>query len=92
MSIDMKGDFIEFKKSDDITIDVPVIILNSFYEDYTPTGSKYEFLTEFKNAEQVVLDYWKPGYDKEEVCRSIREYLPDVEIYAVEDEHLVKCQ
>ena len=92
MSIDMKGDFIEFKKSDDITIDVPVIILNSFYEDYTPTGSKYEFLTEFKNAEQVVLDYWEPGYDKEEVCRSIREYLPDVEIYAVEDEHLVKCQ
>ena len=92
MFIDMERVDTKFLKDSDIATDIPVIYLNCWNNQYTPKAEAYEFLSKFKNTEQVIFDYWEPGYDKEEVCRSIREYLPDVEIYAVEDKHLVKCQ
>lgn len=92
MLINMEGADAEILKNSDVVTDIPVIRLKCWNNQYTPKALAYEFLSEFKNTEQVILDYWEPGYDKDEVCRSIREYLPNVEIYAVEDKHLVKCQ
>ena len=82
----------EISNSDNIEIDVPVVIMQS---DYEPGEEKYAFLNEFKNAEQVIIDYHKVEYNQEKACEYIRKYLPDVEIYSVvvvdNECHLEKC-
>lgn len=94
MYIDMQSATDEIQESDSIKIDVPVIILHSG-ESYIPEGKAYAFLKEFNYPEQVILDFWEEGYNRDKTCKDIRDYLPDVEIYAVTyssgGENLEKC-
>ena len=82
-------------KEKNIEIDVPVIILLST-NSQEPNGRAFGFLKEFKKAEQVIMDFRGIDYNKDEICADIREYLPNVEIYAVESNdgkyHLEKCR
>ena len=74
----------EIEKNDDIKIDVPVVIL-----DFNGIKSvKYDFLDEFLNAEQVIINHYDHDgtyfdYDKEAECQLIKQHLPNVKIYNV---------
>ena len=51
-----------------------------------PHAEMYEFLSEFKNAEQIILYYCDTDnnllvFDKNETCKYIKNILPNVEIY-----------
>ena len=94
MIIDVEGANTETMKSDEIIIDVPVIIMEC---SYIPARDKYDFLSEFQNAEQVVMDFGEMNSkDKSEVCEYIREQVSGVEIYNTINEkyqdHLEKCE
>ncbi len=95
--IDMDFAHTEIKANTELEIDIPVIILQCHDNSYTPRGSIYEFLGEYKNAEDIILEYYQsPDFDKEEICKEIHAYLPDVEIYTAETDngqhYLNKCQ
>jgi len=94
MSIDMNRADIELKENS-MLIDVPVIIMKSHNDSYVPQGRVFEFLRDYKNAEQVIMDFW-PEHDKNKICNEIHEYLPDVEVYDVVhvtgQDYLEKCQ
>ena len=95
--LDMGYSSTELDASSDIELDVPVVIMKCHNDKYSPRGGSYEFLSEFKHAEQVIIDYFEsPDYNKDEICKEIREYLPNVEIYAVESNdgkyQLEKCR
>lgn len=97
MSIDMEFANTELEASNDLEINIPVIILQCHDNSYTPRDKIYEFLSEFKNAEKIILDYYQsPDFDKKEICNEIHKYLPNVEIYTAESEdgqhYLEKCQ
>ena len=96
MCVDLMDNYYEQSRSDDIEIDVPVVILEVYSEKYTPSGVSFEFLTEFKKSEQVILKFRKTDYDREKVCKEIKTYLPEVEIYEVVNyddvRHLEKLQ
>ena len=64
-----------------IEINVPVIILLA--DSYAPSGSELTFLNKFKNAEQVIMDFRSMDYDKSEICKEIKEYQSNVEVYSV---------
>ncbi|WP_026515200.1 hypothetical protein [Butyrivibrio sp. LB2008] len=64
-----------------VEIDVPVIILLA--DSYAPGGSSLAFLNKFKNAEQVIMDFRSVDYDKGEICKEIKEYSPNIEVYSV---------
>ncbi|RKM56530.1 hypothetical protein D6853_07010 [Butyrivibrio sp. X503] len=95
MCIKMDSVEVEVEGSEDIQIDVPIVILQSHSDSYTPKGKMYAFLKEVNNPKQIIIDYWEEGYDLNEVCKDIREYVPDVEIYKVihvkGKDHLEKC-
>ncbi len=82
MLVDMLMAEVELEKSDEVIIEVPVIIMECRNEEYTPEKTSYEFLSGIKNIEQIVLDFWEPEYDKKYgVYDSIRAYVPNVELY-----------
>ncbi|AOZ97288.1 hypothetical protein [Butyrivibrio hungatei] len=91
MCIDLNRATIEMKVSDSIEMDIPVIIL-MYDNQETPGEAGYAFLTEFKKAEQIIVDYIVPNYDKNEVAGIIHKYLPNVEIYFVGPEGLEKYE
>lgn len=94
MCIDMKRADIELEENQ-IPIDVPVIIMKSHDESYIPSGRVFAFLKDYKNAKQVIMDFWSE-HDKDDLSKEIHEYLPDVEIYDVihvtGQDYLEKCQ
>lgn len=94
MYMDIVSANTEKQESGDIVIDVPVIILGNDFINL-PQESDYSFLSECKSAEQVIIDFHNVEYDKEEISKNIRKYLPNVEILAVEfssgEDHLEKC-
>ena len=69
---------VEVEPDEDIHFDIPVIILSC---NYVPSTEEYAFLTEFDKAEQVIFSFEDDDYDREEVCKAIRKYLPEVNIY-----------
>lgn len=83
----------ELEPTDDIHFCVPVVILGC---DYVPSNEEYAFLTEFDKAEQIIFSYEDDNYDKDEVGKAIKAYLPNVEIYESvydgEHSHLQKIQ
>ncbi len=84
MWIDIDNSINEVNKSDDIKLDIPVIIL-----DFDGVKSvEYDFLDEFTNAEQIIIFHCDSSgslvdYDKEAECQLIKQHLPNVEIYNV---------
>ena len=74
-----------------IDMDIPVLILN-YNDQGMPDKEKYIFLNDYKNVEQVIINYGASDHDINEVCEQIQEYVPDAEIYAVEGDHIVKCR
>ena len=97
MCIDMEFAHAELKVGNGLGMDIPVVIMRCYDNSYTPRGTMYEFLSEYKNTEKVILDYFQsPDYDKEEICKEIHKYLSDVDIYTVEfadgEHYLEKCQ
>jgi hypothetical protein len=95
MNIEMDPGNTEIEYSDEVEINVPVVILRNFYINL-PSESDYAFLKECKNAEQIIIDFQNVEYDANEVSKSIKKYLPDVEVYDVvtadKQEHLEKIQ
>ena len=73
-----------------LEIDVPVVILQ-FDNPYPPTDPFYDFLSDCKNVEQVIIEYTNMEYDVDEACESIRKRLPEAEIYIAQFDHLEKC-
>lgn len=76
-------------ENDNIASDIPVIFLCSDRQEepYADTADTYEFLSEFKNAEQVILEYRDQDdnlldFDEEQTCEYIKKILPNVEIYS----------
>ena len=65
-----------------IEIDIPVIILLS-NNSPAPSGDSLEFLKEYKNAEQVIMDFRSIDYNKDEISEYIKKYQPNVEVYSV---------
>ncbi|SHN50924.1 hypothetical protein SAMN02745247_00609 [Butyrivibrio hungatei DSM 14810] len=91
MFIDLNAAAMELEVTDNLEINVPVLIF--YYKNSSLPGDKgYELLTEFKNLEQVVIDYHVPNYAIRDVAESIRRYQPDVEIYFVDGNDLVKYE
>ncbi|SFV04681.1 hypothetical protein, partial [Butyrivibrio sp. INlla21] len=81
MTINIRGADTETLPIDEIIIDIPVIVMKC---SYAPSKDKYSFLSEFKNAEQVIFDFGElSSNDKTKVCDIIHSYLADVEIYTV---------
>ena len=95
MNIEMDPGNTEIEYSDEVEINVPVVILRNFYINL-PSESDYTFLKECKNAEQIIIDFQNVEYDANEVSKSIKKYLPDVEVYDVvtsdKQDHLEKVQ
>ena len=95
MNIEMNPGNTEIEYSDEVEINVPVVILRNFYINL-PSESDYTFLKECKNAEQIIIDFQNVEYDANEVSKSIKKYLPNVEVYDVvtadKQEHLEKIQ
>ncbi len=91
----------ELIENDNIRLDMSVIKLE-YTGECPPADSYYEFLTEYKNAQKIILEYRNDknnliNYDKAEVYEKIKKYLPDVEVYSVvlgneKEEHLEKLQ
>jgi len=85
MWIDLNDAFTEIneiERNDAITIDVPVVVLDG------PRAIKYDFLDEFINAEQVIINHYNYegtfyNFDKDATCQAIKQHLPNVEIYNV---------
>ena len=94
LTLDMKWQRLEIEENK-IEIDVPVIIMQSNDESYVPRGQVFEFLKDYKSAKQVIMDFVSE-HDKDEICKEIHEYLPDVEVYDVVhvtgQDYLEKCQ
>ncbi len=80
MYIDVRNDNTETEASDEIQIDVPIVILASHDNSYTPKGEAYAFLKEFPNIRHVVIDFWEPEYDKQEIFETISDYAPGAQI------------
>ena len=85
MTIDLNDATCEKDKDDNIALDIPVISLG-YKGMEAPHAEMYEFLSEFKNAEQIILCYCDTDnnllvFDKSETCRYIKNILPNVEIY-----------
>ena len=80
-----RSDFTDYGKE----LDIPVVILQnmnySFKDAYrfTPDSSYLEFLKDFDNLEQVVIDFYNVDYDIDDICEKIHENVPGVEIYEV---------
>lgn len=73
-------------EDDNIALDIPVISLEGVGPE-APTADTYEFLSEFKNAEQVILEYRDQDdnlldFDEAQTCEYIKRILPNVEIYS----------
>lgn len=85
MTIDLNDATCEKDKDDNIALDIPVISLG-YKGMEAPHAEMYEFLSEFKNAEQIILYYCDTDnnllvFDKNETCKYIKNILPNVEIY-----------
>ncbi len=102
MTLDLNTATCEIVKDDNIALDIPVISLGGIGSE-APDADTYEFLSEFKDAEQVILYYRDQDdnlldFDEEQTCEYIKRVLPDVEVYnevydAQEKEyHLKKIQ
>ena len=85
----------EIEENDKIGIDVPIVVLANDGSN-VPSGKMFAFLNEFKNAEQVVIDFSGVEYDRNAICEDIHEYLPNAEVYDVVhvtgQDYLEKCQ
>ena len=95
MNIEIDSGNTEIEYSNEVEINIPVVILRNFYINL-PSESNYEFLKECKNTEQIIIDFQNVEYDANEVSKSIKKYLPDVEVYNVvtsdKQNHLEKIQ
>lgn len=85
MTLDLNTATCEIVKDDNIALDIPVISLGGVGSE-APAADTYEFLSEFKNAEQVILYYRDQDdnlldFDEEQTCEYIKRVLPDVEVY-----------
>lgn len=88
MQIDLNAATSEIEKNDNIHLDIPVITLRFKGAD-APDGKIYEFLSEFKKVDQIILDYSNrdgklTNFDENATADNIIEYLPNVEIYKYE--------
>ena len=88
MKIDLNAATSEIEKNDNIHLDIPVITLRFKGAD-APDGKIYEFLSEFKKVDQIILDYSNrdgklTNFDENATADNIIEYLPNVEIYKYE--------
>ncbi len=69
---------------------------NSFDDDdayqFTPDSSYLEFLKNYDNLEQVVIDFYNVDYDKDVICKNIHENVPGVDVYeVVRDAEGIEC-
>ena len=67
-----------FSSELDVKFDIPVAIVVC---EYFPDDKDYGFLKKIINPEQVVLYFRGVDFDREKVCKNIRENFPNVEIY-----------
>ena len=82
MLIDMDPAETEVRKSNDIEINVPIIILCCDDEENTlESADYYEFFDNLKNVEKVVIEYRNQDNDMDKICNIISEHVSDVEFY-----------
>ena len=82
MLINMDSAETEVRKSNDIEINVPIIILScDDEENKLESADYYEFFDNLKNVEKVIIEYRNQNNDMDKICNIISEHVSDVEFY-----------